>query len=100
MRSGYVMACVALVAIAVVGFPGTGRAEPEKWHAGVLGGGEVNFAPNLDNQLTGHGWAGFDSVGEGIVGGGNLRLFYNTTKVQQIVTTNALSRSRPWRHKD
>ena len=84
MRSRYAMAFVALVAlaaVAAVGFPSVGRAEPEKWHAGVIGGGELNFAPNLDNQLTGHGWAGFDSVGEGIVGGGNLRLFYNTTKV-------------------
>lgn len=81
MRSRCVMACVALLALAAVGFPSAGRAEPEKWHAGVIGGGELNFAPNLNKQLTGHGWAGFDSVGEGIVGGGNLRLFYNTTKV-------------------
>jgi len=73
-------AVVALATIVVAGLPAVGRAEPEKWHAGVLGGGELNLAPNLNNQLSGHGWAGFDSVGEGIVGGGNLRLFYNTTK--------------------
>ncbi|MGB5350181.1 MAG: hypothetical protein WBN10_11310, partial [Polyangiales bacterium] len=80
MKSRWVMAAFALVAMVALGTPTAGRAEPKKWHAGVLGGGEFNFAPNLDNQLSGHGWAGFDSVGEGIVGGGNLRLFYNTTK--------------------
>ena len=61
--------------------PATGRAAPENWHAAALGGGEVNFAPGVDNQLTGHGWFGFDSVGKGIVGGGDLRLFFNTTKL-------------------
>ena len=52
-------------------------AEPKHWHGAALGGGELNFTP----QLTGHGWASFDSVGEGIIGGGNLRLYYNTTKL-------------------
>jgi len=61
--------------------PSAAGAEPENWHASALGGGEFNFAPGLDNQLTGHGWASFDSVGKGIVGGGDLRLFYNTTKL-------------------
>ncbi len=81
MKLRGVMAVVALATIVEGSFPLIGRADPEKWHAGVLGGGEFNFAPNLNNQLSGHGWAGFDSVGEGVVGGGNLRLFYNTTKV-------------------
>ncbi len=61
--------------------PSTSMAQPDTWHAAALGGGELNFVPGLDQQLTGHGWASFDSVGEGIVGGGNLRLFYNTTKL-------------------
>ena len=75
------LAAVVLIAAGVAATaPALGRAEPEKWHAGVLGGGEFNFAPRLNNQVTGHGWAGFDSVGKGIVGGGDLRLFYNTTK--------------------
>lgn len=56
---------------------GTAAAKPEHWHAAALGGGELSFTP----QLTGHGWASFDSVGKGIVAGGNLRLFYNTTKL-------------------
>ena len=81
MRTRGVVGLVALATVLAGGFPAVGRADPEKWHAGVLGGGEFNFAPNLNNQLSGHGWAGFDSVGEGIVSGGNLRLFYNTTKV-------------------
>ena len=80
MRRRRAAAVVAFAAIVAAGSPRVGRAEPENWHAGVLAGGEVNFAPSLNNQLGGHGWVGFDSVGEGIVGGGNLRLFYNTTK--------------------
>ena len=55
----------------------TAMAEPEHWHAAALGGGELTFTP----QLTGHGWASFDSVGQGIVGNGDLHLFYNTTKL-------------------
>lgn len=72
---------IALATVVAVVAPAAGSAAPEKWHASALGGGEVNFAPGIDNQLGGHGWAGFDSVGEGIVGGGDLRLFYNTTKL-------------------
>ena len=66
----------------MLGFAGPveARAEPKNWHGFALGGGELNFAPGIDNQLTGHGWIGFDSLGVGIVGRGNLRLFWNTTK--------------------
>lgn len=81
MRMRRVVAAVGLAFIVCTIAPAVGRAAPEKWHAAVLGGGEFNFAPGVDNQLTGHGWVGFDSVGKGIVGGGDLRLFYNTTKV-------------------
>ncbi|MBW2507178.1 MAG: hypothetical protein JRE81_00970 [Deltaproteobacteria bacterium] len=79
MRSPTLLAAIGALVVATA--PAVGTAEPSKWHAAVLAGGELNFAPRLDNQLGGHGWAGFDSVGEGIVGGGNLRLFYNTTKL-------------------
>lgn len=77
-RIGVVASVAAVVAIA---WPTTSGAEPEHWHAAALGGGELNLAPQLDGQPTGHGWVGFDSVGDGIVGGGDLRLFYNTTKI-------------------
>jgi len=66
-----------VVACAVIAWPVEGRAEPEHWHAAALGGGELTWNPG---QLTGHGWASFDSVGQGIVGNGDLHLFYNTTK--------------------
>lgn len=65
------------VAIAALLGPMTSKAQPERWHAAALGGGELTVA----SQLTGHGWASFDSVGEGVVGNGNLRLFVNTTKL-------------------
>lgn len=81
MRKRRVGAVLGLSMVVAMITPATGSAAPEKWHAGALGGGEINFAPGVDNQLSGHGWAGFDSVGRGIVGGGDLRLFYNTTKV-------------------
>lgn len=76
-----VAAIIGLAMLVATIAPRTGRAAPERWHAAALGGGEINFAPRLDNQLGGHGWVGFDSVGQGIIGGGDLRLFYNTTKV-------------------
>jgi len=79
LRGACAFAVLAASAVAVV--PSTGMAQPEHWHAAALGGGELNLAPQLGTQLTGHGWASFDSVGEGIVGGGNLHLFYNTTKL-------------------
>lgn len=56
-------------------------AESETWDGFAIGGGELNFAPGIDNQLTGHGWVGFDTVGLGIVGRGDLRVFWNTTKL-------------------
>jgi hypothetical protein len=70
-----------LAALAGVAWASSVMAEPENWHAAALGGGEVNFVPQLGQQVTGHGWASFDSLGEGIVGGGNLHIFWNTTKV-------------------
>jgi hypothetical protein len=66
-----------VAAIAAILWSNVSLAAPESWHAAALGGGELNFTP----ELSGHGWASFDSVGEGIVAGGNLRLFYNTTKL-------------------
>ena len=74
--------------------PSAAGAEPENWHASALGGGEFNFAPGLDNQLTGHGWASFDSVGKGIVGGGDLRLFYNTTKLHVGIERLSFAKNR------
>lgn len=70
-------ACAGLAAAVAMLTSATTVAQPESWHAAALGGGELTLGP----QLTGHGWASFDSVGEGIVGNGNLRLFYNTTKL-------------------
>ena len=80
MRMRRVAVAMGLAFLVVATAPATGRASPEKWHASALGGGELNFAPGVDNQLGGHGWFGFDSVGKGIVGGGDLHLFFNTTK--------------------
>ncbi|MDH4283213.1 MAG: hypothetical protein OEV36_11215, partial [Myxococcales bacterium] len=70
-----------VVAVMVAAWPTITIAEPEHWHAAALGGGELNLAPQLGRQLTGHGWASFDSLGEGIIGNGDLHLFYNTTKL-------------------
>jgi hypothetical protein len=58
-------------------WPTAASAEPEHWDAAALGGGELTLGP----QVTGHGWASFDSVGRGIVGNGDLHLFWNTTKL-------------------
>lgn len=71
------VACAGVAAAVAMLASATTLAQPESWHAAALGGGELTLGP----QLTGHGWASFDSVGEGIVGNGNLRLFYNTTKL-------------------
>ena len=81
MRMRRVAAAMGLAFLVGALAPALCRASPENWHAAALGGGEINFAPGVDNQLGGHGWVGFDSVGKGIVGGGDLRLFYNTTKL-------------------
>ena len=81
MRMRWVSAVAGVVAVVAIAWPTASIAEPEHWHAAALGGGELNFVPRLDQQSTGHGWVAFDSVGVGIVGGGNLRLFYNTTKI-------------------
>jgi len=70
-----------VAAVVVTAWPMITIAEPEHWHAAALGGGELNLAPQLGRQLTGHGWASFDSLGEGIIGNGDLHLFYNTTKL-------------------
>ena len=77
MRTRWNLSVGAVAAILASAWCSQSLAEPENWHAAALGGGELNFTP----QLTGHGWASFDSVGEGIGGGGNLRLYYNTTKL-------------------
>ncbi len=74
-------AAVVVGTIAVSVSPSTSMAAPEHWHAAAFGGGELNLAPQLPEQPTGHGWAAFDSLGEGIIGGGDLHLFYNTTKL-------------------
>ncbi len=78
-RSASVFAAGLTAVLAMTSSTGV-EAETEHWHGVALGGGELNFAPGLE-QLTGHGWAAFDSVGEGIVGGGDLHVFYNTTKL-------------------
>lgn len=80
IRRGVGALGLALIVSAFAATEAEAEAEPEKWHLSAIGGGEINFAPGIDNQFTGHGWVGLDSVGEGIVGGGNLRLFWNTTK--------------------
>ena len=54
---------------------GSGRAQ--EWGGAVAGGGEFNLTP----EITGHGWLLFDALGQGVVGNGNLRLHYNTTKL-------------------
>lgn len=80
MRNGVVRTVAASAALITVACCLPARAEPEHWRAAAIGGGELHFAPGLD-QLTGHGWVGFDSLGEGLVGSGDLHLFYNTTKL-------------------
>lgn len=76
MRTRSIAAAFVIAAVAA-GRPDHASAEPEKWHAAALGGGEITLTPGP----TGHGWASFDSVGQGVVGNGDLRLFYNTTKL-------------------
>jgi len=81
MRVRWAGTVAGVAAVVAIAWPTASMAEPENWHAAALVGGELSFVPRLDQQLTGHGWVAFDSVGVGIVGGGNLRLFYNTTKI-------------------
>ena len=81
MRNLGVPALAVLVALIASAWSTGSSAEPENWHGYAFGGGELNLAPQLPNQPTGHGWAAFDSRGVGIVGGGDLHLFYNTTKL-------------------
>lgn len=76
MRTRSIANLVA-VALAASVWPTPVSAEPERWDAAALGGGELTFMP----QATGHGWASFDSVGRGVVGNGDLHLFWNTTKL-------------------
>lgn len=61
--------------IAVAGTVGGARAQ--EWGGVVAAGGEYNFSP----AFTGRGWGLFDAMGAGVVGNGNLRLHYNTTKL-------------------
>jgi hypothetical protein len=75
LRKRRVVVFFAATAATLWSAPST--AEPKNWHAAALGGGELNFTP----ELTGHGWASFDSRGQGIVHGGDVHLFYNTTKL-------------------
>ena len=80
MRNGIVRTVAAAAALIAIACFLPAQAESEHWRASAIGGGELHFAPGLD-QLTGHGWVGFDSLGKGLVGNGDLHLFYNTTKL-------------------
>jgi len=71
------IASALVLALATIAWPAKSLAKPDHWHAAALGGGELQLTPNV----TGHGWASFDSTGQGIVGNGDLHLFYNTTKL-------------------
>jgi hypothetical protein len=67
---------VVLSRVLVVGFaPSTVKAGD--WHAAVGGGGNFNFSP----EAVGRGWVLFDSVGTGVVGNGDLHLYWNTDKI-------------------
>ena len=81
MRSPCALTLAVLLATFASAWPRGSTAEPENWQGYAYGGGELNLAPRLPEQPTGHGWAAFDSRGVGIVGGGDLHLFYNTTKL-------------------
>jgi hypothetical protein len=81
VRAWSIVAALALALLTEVAAPAEVRAESETWDGFAIGGGELNFAPGIDNPLTGHGWVGFDTVGRGIVGNGDLRVFWNTTKL-------------------
>jgi hypothetical protein len=63
--------------LAALGCWPSSEARAQEWGGAVAGGGEFNFAP----APTGHGWGLFDVLGSGVVGNGNLRLHYNTTKL-------------------
>lgn len=54
--------------------------EPQqrKWHGQVAGGLDYVFNP----EFEGFGFFLFQATGEGIVGGGDLRLYYNTDTVE------------------
>ncbi|MGB8331856.1 MAG: hypothetical protein WCE62_17145 [Polyangiales bacterium] len=82
-RCAWAVAFLAPITVTV--WASSSMAAPETWHAAALGGGELNFVPLLNQQVTGHGWASFDSIGEGVVGGGNLHLFWNTTKLHAAI---------------
>lgn len=53
-----------------------GRAHADDWDGTVAAGGELTFTP----AGSGHGWGLFDVTGRGVVGKGDLHLYYNTTK--------------------
>jgi hypothetical protein len=80
MRAKRAQAMAGFTALVAMAWSTAVGAEPEHWDGFALGGGELNFAPGID-QLTGHGWVAFDSVGRGLLGSGDLHLFYNTTKL-------------------
>ena len=63
---------LALVLAAALG----GRARADDWDGTVAAGGELTFTP----AGSGHGWGLLDVTGRGVVGKGDLHLYYNTTK--------------------
>lgn len=48
-----------------------------EWDGVVAAGAEFNVSP----EFVGHGWVLLDARGRGVVGNGDLVLYYNTTKV-------------------
>lgn len=66
----------ALVVAIVMGLAPS-IAHAGEWQGAVQGGGNFNFAP----ELVGRGWVAFDAVGLGVVGDGDLRMFWNTDKI-------------------
>ncbi len=68
------MRCSALL-LALLLLSSTARAEG--WSGSVAGGFDAGFAP----ELSGFGFILFDAVGEDKVGGGDVRLYYNTDTI-------------------
>jgi hypothetical protein len=74
-RLSWALLVVVSIALALVPMPSTAKAG--EWHAAAGGGGNFNFAP----EFVGRGWVLFDSVGTGVVGKGDLHLYWNTDKI-------------------
>ena len=67
----------ALIPFLLLSIVSVAEVRAQEWGGAVAGGAEINVSP----ALTGHGWGLLDVLGAEVVGNGNLRLHYNTTKL-------------------